>query len=264
VSVVTNHHRSNSRAIATAKRVHPISSDIVLGLFKARLSLPHSCRQNFSPDCRPWLGKVRLTMFSLSLPLSTIASGPVRNESEEGRLFPCLSVSRLPHQAAAGAPCLSADPKQRVQVLRWLCLQHQPSFSVAHAFAVGEVFSRCAKSVAASAEADSSRSHPRSGLHSGMHGPPHHRRQSIDEVSRETLRADRYCPCCGTRPRIATSPDAAAAVRGPGTSRSPWHDRPVPLSGISRAGAPSLPAVRKATPAVRQPTALPTPTSPRR
>lgn len=104
MSVVTNHHRSNSRAIATAKRVHPISSDIVLGLFKARLSLPHSCRQNFSPDCRPWLGKVRLTMFSLSLPLSTIASGPVRNESEEGRLFPCLSVSRLPHQAAAGAP----------------------------------------------------------------------------------------------------------------------------------------------------------------
>jgi hypothetical protein len=104
VSVVTYHHRSNSRTIATAKRIHPISTDIVFGLFRARLSLPHLCRRNFSSDCRPWLGKVRLTMFAFRCSLGTIASGPVRNKSEEGRLFPCLSVSRPPHQAAAGLP----------------------------------------------------------------------------------------------------------------------------------------------------------------
>lgn len=68
MSVVTYHHRSNSRAIATAKRIHPISSDIVLGLCRARLSLPHGCRRNFSSDCRPWLGKVRLTIFAFRCP----------------------------------------------------------------------------------------------------------------------------------------------------------------------------------------------------
>lgn len=68
MSAVTYHHRSNSRAIATAKRIHPISSEIVLGLCRARLSLPHDFRRNFSPDCRPWLGKVRLTMFAFRCP----------------------------------------------------------------------------------------------------------------------------------------------------------------------------------------------------
>lgn len=66
--VVTCHHRSNNRAIATAIRVHPISSNTVFGLFRAPLSLPHVCRLDFPTDCRPWLGTVRLTMFAFRCP----------------------------------------------------------------------------------------------------------------------------------------------------------------------------------------------------
>lgn len=91
MSVVTHHHRSNSRTIATAKCAHRINSAGVFGFIRARLSELTMRRENFLTDCRPWLGKVSLTMGSFRCP-PAIAEGPVRNENEEGRLFPCLSV----------------------------------------------------------------------------------------------------------------------------------------------------------------------------
>jgi hypothetical protein len=91
VSVVTHHRRSNSRTIATAKCTHRINSAGVFGFIRARLSELTMHLENFLTDCRPWLGKVSLTMGSFRCP-PAIAEGPVRNENEEGRLFPCLSV----------------------------------------------------------------------------------------------------------------------------------------------------------------------------
>jgi len=141
VSVVTNHHRSNSLAIATAKRVHPINSEIVLGLFRARLSLLHLCLQALLSDCRPWLDKVRLTMFAFRYPSAQLLRDQYATKEKRddfslaypspGRRTRRRPGAREPHVRGSGLESfLSADLKQQVQVLRWLCLQHQPDFTI--------------------------------------------------------------------------------------------------------------------------------------
>ena len=109
MSVVTYHHRSNSRTIATAKRIHPISSDIVLGLFRARLSLPHFCRQGFSPDCRPWLGKVRLTMFAFRRPSAKLPRDQCATKAKRDDFSPAYPSPGRRTRRRPGRP----DPRDR-------------------------------------------------------------------------------------------------------------------------------------------------------
>lgn len=136
MSVVTYHHRSNSRTTETMKRIHPISSDRVLGLFRPRLSKPKLYRHNLTTGCRPWLGFALMNiLMSFRYPEAQLlrdqyVTKAKRDDFSPAYPFPGRRTRRRPGQWLESF--LSADPKPRVQVLRWLCLQHQPKFRIPH------------------------------------------------------------------------------------------------------------------------------------